>query len=226
MKKDCGLCQRYGHGCHYHPDQKGDKNQEPKLGNICGLPKTNRDPCHNPAGKGTDHLGHGPCWLHGGMLPSVRKKWQKERALEELATYGLPRDVDPHTALLEEIARTAGHGAWLERKVRDHDNDDDLIWGLTKDVIGGKDQGITSEAKPSVWLQLYQKERAHLVDVCRVAIAVGIAEREVRIAEGQGLLIAQVIRGVLSELNIDDRPQVEKIVRHQLMLVGTRKDPS
>lgn len=154
-------------------------------------------------------------------MPSVCKKYEREKANEEMVLYGAPRDIDPHTALLEEITRTAGHIGWLAEKVREHDGDEQLVWGKTKEVIGGKDAGLTKESKPSVWLQLYDRERKNLVDVSRIAIAAGIAEREVQIAEKQGALIAQVIRSVLSELGVDDRPQVEKVIRKQLQLVGS-----
>lgn len=228
MKKGCGLCKQYGHGCQYHPDGPVDRGDgKGKLGSgLCGLPKRNRDPCRNNAGKGTQHVGRGPCWLHGGRLPTVTKKYQRVKAEEELVRYGLPRQVDPQQALLEEIARTAGHVAWLELKVQEQKKDEDLTWGLTKEVIGGKDAGITLESKPSVWLQLYHKERHHLVDVCRVAIAAGIAEREVKIAERQGQLIAQTIRGVLKDLGVREDRQTATVVRRHLTLVAAPENES
>ena len=90
-------------------------------------------------------------------------------AKEAVATYGLPRTIDPHRALLEEIYRTAGHVDWLAGKVREHDGED-LVWTVIENktvTIGdGKPVGpveIKSGGKPSVWLELYRKERQHLV---------------------------------------------------------------
>jgi hypothetical protein len=50
-----------------------------------------------------------------------------------------------------------------------------------------------------VWLTLYQAERSHLVNVCKAAIACGLAEREVRLAEQQGQLLAELLRAVFSD---------------------------
>ena len=190
----------------------------------CGaITKSTQKPCELAAGWGTDHVGFGNCKRHLGNTPNGIKAAQKKMAAAAVVTYGLPREIEPGAALLEEIWRTAGHVDWLEGKVRETE-DADLVWGITMDKFGGKDAGVTSEAKPSVWLELYRKERSHLVDVCRIAIAAGIAERQVRLAEQQGKIIAQVIRGTLSDIGVKDTPKVAKAVRKNLMLVSNTRD--
>ena len=79
-------------------------------------------------------------------------------------------------------------------------------------------------ARPSVWLELYQKERTHLVAVCATALKCGIAERQVKLAEQHGRLIAEVIRGVLSDLGVAEEPDVGKVVRRHLKLVSLVHD--
>ncbi len=181
---------------------------------LCGARKTNgKGDCTRPAGWGTDHPGIGRCKWHGGCTPNHKKAVQRELATRAVETYGLPREIEPHEALLEEIHRTAGHVSWLELQVRQHDPES-LVWGTTKSI----EHGVTEEAaKPSVWVELYQTERRHLVAVCKAAIAAGIAERQVKLAEQQGALIAQVIRGVLEDLGVADNPDVPKIVRRRLL---------
>lgn len=205
--------------------QKRDKHGNP----LCGAKKKNGKTCSNAAGKGTDHVGYGPCLYHGGQLPSVKKAVHKQIAAEAVVTYGLPREVDPQTALLEEVWRTAGHVDYLFKMVQLHDPEA-LVWGVieTKEIpVDTKDGKTTmipierkSAARPSIWLDLYRKERSHLVEVCRVAIAAGIEERRVRLAEEEGKMIAQVIRGVLEDLGVSDRPELPKIVRNRLLLVA------
>lgn len=78
----------------------------------------------------------------------------------------------------------------------------ELIWGQTREKIGGDDRGSTYEAGAHAWLKLYQAERAHLVNVCKAAIAAGIEERKVKLAEQQGSLLADVIRRILADLNL------------------------
>ncbi|GHE47419.1 hypothetical protein GCM10017673_56600 [Streptosporangium violaceochromogenes] len=161
--------------------------------------------CHRPEGWGTDHAGTGRCKLHGGATQTHKAAAKAEAARRAVATYGLPREVDPAVALLEEVHRTAGHVTWLAEVVGDL-GQDDLVWSVAEEVdrIGGIAAGseTTHKAAPSVWLDLYQRERKHLTDVCKTAIAAGIAERQVRLAEQQGAIVVDVIRRILDRLSL------------------------
>ena len=144
-------------------------------------------------------MKRGPCKYHGGATDSVKQHHQKAMALEAVVTYGLPRQIDPHTALLQEVWRTYGHVTWLSSIIHNSDPNA-LVWGPTEEMLQTSSQrrgaasmphgsfdvethSGTIQAAPSVWLQMYQKERRHLVEVCKTAIACGIAERQVRLAE-------------------------------------------
>ena len=52
-----------------------------------------------------------------------------------------------------------------------------------------------------------------------MAIAAGVAERQVRLAEEQGKQIARVIVGVLQDLGVQGREEVPSLVRKHLVLV-------
>lgn len=191
----------------------------------CGGKNRQGQPCGNGAGKGTDHVGVGNCKNHGGSTPTGRRFAQTELAKRAVQTYGLPREVAPDVALLEEVHRTAGHVAWLQQKVAEID-EDDLTWGLVEEVDKGSGEftGIdrTERATPNVWLVLYQQERKHLTDVCKAALSAGIAERQVKLAEQQGTLIAQVITRILDDLSLsaDQRALVSEVVPRHLMAVA------
>lgn len=147
-----------------------------------------------------------------------------EQARRAVATYGLAREIDPAVALLEEVHRTAGHVAWLNEKVQEIQADD-LVWGVTEEVDKGAGEftGVdtTKAAKPNVWLVLYQQERKHLTDVCKAALAAGIAERQVRLAEQQGALIVGVIQRILDDLALtaEQRARVPEVVPRHLRSV-------
>lgn len=157
---------------------------------LCGAKKRKTEGlCTRPAGWGTDHVGYGHCKLHGGCTPTQVKGARREMAAEAAAMFGLPREIDPADALLEEVWRTAGHVAWLQRKIADFSEDDDL-----KQLdMSGKFE------KPAVWVELYQAERAHLARVCREAIAVGVEERITRVAERLGDLLAATFRAFIAD---------------------------
>jgi hypothetical protein len=173
-------------------------------GPFCGGKLRRRDgTCTQPAGWGTPHAGFGKCKLHGGCAPSSIKAGAEAMAMEAVVTYGLPRDISPSEALLEEVRYTAGHVAWLRGKVREIE-DADLVWGKTEESEKGATEfpgtDITSAAKPNMWLELYYRERAHLVAVTKAALSAGIEERRVRLAEAQGSLLNEVIRRILARL--------------------------
>jgi hypothetical protein len=171
-------------------------------------------------------IGLDKCAIHCGLSKAERDRIAAEylamqEARRAVITYGLPRDISPGDALLEEVRYTAGHVAWLRERIRELE-DRDLIWGVTEQVeknateFEGTD--TTEAAKPNVWLDLYYRERKHLVDVAKAAIAAGIEERKVRLAEQQGALVAMVIRGILADLKLtpDQRELVAEVVPRRL----------
>jgi hypothetical protein len=137
---------------------------------------------------------------------------ERARAENAVVTYGLPRSIDPFDALREEIARTAGHVAWLSDIVSTLEAEE-LTWGESQVEEGsgtGMMQGDTYkvryQASVNIWLTLYKDERKHLVDVCKVAIQCGLAKREVELLERQGKLVADLLRNVFDDpdLGVDD----------------------
>ena len=118
-------------------------------------------------------------------------------------------DVSPDAALLTEVQRSAGLVAYYQARVEEIAalGAEGLVWGHTRTKVGGDDAGDTYEARPSVWLQLFNEERDRLVKVCAAALRAGIEERRVKLAEQQGILVAAVIRRILTRLNLTDIQQ-------------------
>ena len=180
----------------------------------CVSPRKNGSPCHSPR----IVCGADKCRMHLGR--KAGDVIAEGRAREAVVTLGLPRDISPTEALLEEVRYTAGHVAWLRDKVREIE-DGDLVWGVTEETVKQASEfpgtDVTRAAKPNVWLELYYRERQHLVAVTKAAIAAGIEERRVRLAEQQGALVAQVIRAILADLHLSDEQQArvpEIVPRH------------
>jgi hypothetical protein len=141
--------------------------------------------------------------MHGGKSPlalsAAERRKESRMALLAVETFGLPREVDAHTALLEELYRTVGAVEWLGAVVADLERHD-VVWGTTKIKEGGDDRGTTEAAAVNVWVQLWQAERKHLVAVSKACIDAGIEERRVRLAESQGAMLAGVMRAVLDAM--------------------------
>lgn len=178
----------------------------------CGKPHP-RCKGHNKAGEPCMRHPKGGvavCPRHGGHAPQViaaaERRQEQAAALAAVATYGLPREVAPDVALLEEVHRTAGHVAWLADVVGQLERDE-LTWGLAEETdapVTDNGGGVTSKHKAAVnvWVKLYQDERRHLAAVCRDALAAGIAERQVRLAEQQGALLAGAVGRILEGLGL------------------------
>lgn len=177
-------------------------------------------PCHSPR-----MVGDGDkCRMHLGR--KAAEVIAETEARQAVVTYGLPRDISPTEALLEEVRYTAGHVAWLRGKVQEIEQDKNLVWGVTEQVkreateFPGVDSTVS--ARPNVWLELYYRERKHLVDVTKAAISAGIEERRVKIAEAQGALLVKVIRGILDDLGLsaEQQARVQDVVPRHLRAVA------
>lgn len=173
--KECSRCGQTHEGCAGHNSQ----------GNPCGKkPKRDMTVCRN----------------HGGAAPqtiaAAERRRQERAAQRDLEAFGVPVATDPHTALLDELYRSNGVVLWLSAIVAELD-EDEITWGQTRQKVGGEDQGTTHEAGRNVWVQLWQSERKHLVEVASACSRAGIEERRVRLAEEQGRMLAGVITRIL-----------------------------
>lgn len=148
------------------------------------------------------------CRMHGGNAPQVKaaakRKLERQAAEVKVARLGLPRAIDAHAALLEELHRTAGLVAWLGQQVSALERDE-LTWGTVRQTHGahqdeGEQSKVVKQAGVHVLVKLWQEERGNLVKVARACIDVGIEERRVRLEEAAGQQLASVVRAVLDRM--------------------------
>lgn len=183
--------------------------------------------CLRSAGWGTDHLGEGNCKQHGGNTPSGRKHAQQKMAAAASATYGLPIEISPTLALMQEVWRTQGHVAWLAEVVKTIDQDG-LVWGLAEDVVGGKNHGKTFKAAPNIWLNLYREERKHLAAVTRDAIKAGIEQSRLELEQQRAAAISTAFFGTLDALGLteEQRAQALELFPRALEAIGREGNES
>jgi hypothetical protein len=117
----------------------------------------------------------------------------------------------------EEIAETA-------RRDLDRIFNTGGVAALVGNTYGAaKDVGVyvTGEAIRGL-ADLEAKKRERCANFATKAVAAGLAERQVRLAERQGELLAQVIRGVLDELGLsaEQKQLAPEVVRRYLTAVA------
>lgn len=141
--------------------------------------------------------------------------------------HGLARklNVTPWDALLEEVRRTAGAVAWLQLKVGETEDDEQLLL----DVQDVDESGMPSGPAPMrPWYRMYVAERQWLGRVSKMALDAGVAERLVQQAEINGQEIARVIGATLDALELTpaqwDTARVT--VRRELMAWEARDQAS
>lgn len=207
----------------------------------CGARKRGGGTCGLAPGWGTDHPGVGKCKLHGGSTPNHRKAAAVELAHQEASRMvrAAGVDQDPIEHLLESLHMAAAlvtvwgtlastiddnaedQAAEAER-IRGElgyelDDDDESPYKLrvkSKDPMLVLDRHGQAGIHPYV-LQ-YEKAIERRAKLAKLCVDAGIAERQIRIAERQGQLIAQAINGILDALKIKRTPKVIQTVGREL----------
>jgi fumarylacetoacetate (FAA) hydrolase family protein len=153
----------------------------------------------------------GRCKLHGGCTPNHVRAAENVLAERAVQAFGLPREVEPHQALIEELHRSAGWVAWLGEKVSAEGED-----ALTTTAFG-EDAAFTVH---SPYYELLAEERKQLTKVAQACIAAGVEERRVRVIEQGAAFAAQAIRATLAHLGLDlEAPEVKAAVTSALSVV-------
>jgi DNA-binding TFAR19-related protein (PDSD5 family) len=145
------------------------------------------------------------CYIHAGLSRA------EQQVIRATITYGTPRDITPEAALLEEVRNAAGHVAWLRGKVAELEPDA-LTWGVSeraeKHATEFTGTDTTYRAALNVWLEAYHRERRYLLDVSKAALAAGVEQRLVELAEAQGVAIVSVLARVFDRLGLTPEQRV------------------
>jgi hypothetical protein len=172
------------------------------------------------------------CRYHGGLAPQVQAKAQERieaaEAAEAARSFGLPVEVDPQQAIIQELHRTAGVVAWLGQIVGDLDRDR-IAQGVSKiETRTGFQAGraVTVEAQVNVWVRLWQDERKHLAQVAAAAHKTGIDVAQTKIAETTAQMLVACLTRVFDRLALSDQQQqiAAQAVPEVLRSLGTGQE--
>lgn len=196
----------------------------------CKATARSGEQCRRPSMKGGT-----VCASHGGKSPQAKaaaaRRLAEEKAAKAMRLFAEPVDIDPARALVELVQWTAGEVAYWREQVRalaesvaTSDGGEDapsLVWGKTREKIGGEDYGSTYEAAPRVEYRMLTDAQDRLAKYAAAALKAGVEERRVKLAEDQGALVAQVIRAILDQLDLSpaQAAKVPEVVPTQLRLL-------
>lgn len=171
---------------------------------ACGAKTRSGGKCKKQAGWGTEHLGAGRCKLHGGATPNGEKAGANELG----RIMGEEMDVEPHEALLTCVRIAAGEVAYCSAEIEQLDK-------ATESTMFGK--------KLDMWIEVRQHATLRLANFAKIALAAGVAERQVQLAERYGEMLAELIGGILKELKLTPGQQKKApgiVSRHLHVLEG------
>lgn len=139
------------------------------------------------------------CTVHGGQLPMVKAK---AAVRAEVMRWGLgDTTVDASEVLLrlltQSAARAERYAQEVERLVSQAPSLEDALIGESRVLVGNELEKVGEYVRGMAELEAQERDRCAGFAV--KAIAAGLAERQVRIAEQQGVLIADLIRRVLDD---------------------------
>ncbi|MGH3779616.1 MAG: hypothetical protein ACRDRO_03020, partial [Pseudonocardiaceae bacterium] len=194
----------------------------------CTGHRTNGEPCEKWAMQGST-----VCSLHLPN-PAARKKAAVRR---ELMKWGLgDTNTDPGELLLRLVSQSASRVEFLSGLLEEQYNRADAGEETTSlparvSTLIGRTFALNREGKPVPVAeairglqQLESEERDRAAGFAAKAIAAGLAERQVRLAERQGAMIAEVLRAVLGDtrLGLDDAQvqMVPALLREHLAITA------
>lgn len=171
------------------------------------------------------------CRTHGGASPQARaaaeRRVQEEKAAAAARLFAVPKDIDPADALIDLVKWTAGEVDYWRREVERIAADEPakLTAGITRIERGTRDRADvdmrTIETVPHIAYRMLTDAQDRLAKFAAAALRAGVAERQIRLAEDQGALVAQVIRGILDQLDLTpaQAARVPEVVPAQLRLL-------
>lgn len=151
-----------------------------------------------------------------------RKAAAEQEAIKQQILFGAPVGIEPHIALVQELARTNGaimmYQEALQKRTDKLRTDQDS--NLDPDELFDP-----TDLKSAAFLKYFNEERDRLAKMAKASLDLGLKERQVQMLEALAAGILLVVTGTLKSLGFTPE-QIEEarpVVREQLQLVAAGK---
>jgi hypothetical protein len=191
---------------------------------FCGATRRNGSTdCRRPSGWGTDHPGWGRCKLHAGSTQAHGESAALARAQATAQLFGVPRDVDPITGMLETYHQTMGLLDAIEAMCLQL-VPAEVVWGVVKEKRvgdgepGDDDEGLTPverEYAPgiNIWVKLLAEWHDRAFSEAERILKLGLDSRRVELAQSHVAAIVAVLLSPDLALSDDQRRAAARIMR-------------
>lgn len=165
----------------------------------CGAMGRSAKPCELPAGWGTKHAGSGYCKHHTGSTPNGEKHAARQQVSAMAAAMGDGVDADPFETILSAIRQARAEVVLFGELAAEHEHP-------------MEDGSLRPE------IRYRQQAMSRAVEYARVAIAAGVAQRQVAIAESLGAQLGGILQRVIGRLELSPAQMrlVPDVVRGEL----------
>lgn len=190
------------------------------MANHCGVVRNGRQ-CKNPAGYQTSHPGFGCCRFHGGRAMTQELAATKMEAMIRARQISDEKEMDPLEAMLWCVRLSAGAVDYYRDLLIEIPNLIDYEASPAgssewyKDAADRLDNLLAGLAKE------YGQERDRLLKTAEACVKIGLAERQVSLAERQGDLVAEILMKVIDALGLplETQRKARQIAASELLAI-------
>lgn len=191
---------------------------------FCGAQTRGDTSCRRPSGWGTDHAGWGKCKLHGGSTENHAIAVQHERAAATAQMFGVPREQDPITGMLETYHQTLGILDAVEAMCQQL-LPAEVTWGLVKEkrvgdaqAEGGDDGSLTPPEREygvgvNIWVKLLAEWHDRAFKEAEAMLKLGLDQRRIEVSAGHVAAMVAVLLSPELGLSEDQRRVAARILR-------------
>ena len=189
---------------------------------FCGAKRRDGETdCRRPAGWGTNHPGWGRCKLHGGATVSHGESAALAQAAATAQAFGVPRDVDPITGMLEMYHQTMGLIDFVEAQCMQL-LPAEMVWGVVKEKRTGEGEGgeegltpVEREYAPGIhiWIKLFEVWHDRAFSEAERILKLDLDSRRVELSQSHIAAMVTVLLSPDLALSDDQRRAAARLLR-------------